>query len=875
MKWFSNKYRILFVCFHLCFSGFPAQAGTLGVLTYEINGSSVTITDCDTAADRVVDVPGTIEGKPVTSIGNNAFRYCNLLMGVMLPEGIISIGERAFERCSSLTTITLPSGVTSIGDYGFYSCSSLSSITMPESVTTIGLSAFANCGSLSHITIPAGITSIGWQAFTKCNGLLSIDVEAGNLHYVSNDGILFNATQTTLIKYPAMKPEAAYSIPASVTRIDYGALAYSGSLTEITLPTSLTYIDYNAFDSCSSLMGITIPAAVTTIRDRIFRGCSSLESIIVEAGNLNYISLDGVLFNADQTVIMRYPPLKPDLSYTIPPTVTDINESAFEDCSSLESITIPYGVSRVEQYTFYNCSSLESITIPIGVSTIYYHAFDNCRSLTDIALPAGLAKIYNGAFEDCSSLTNITIPASVTTIGNVFGDCSSLSSIVVEEGSLHYRSINGVLFNAAETELIVYPAGRPDLSYVVPDSVTSLANLALGDSLALTNLTLPSGLNSIGSVAFSGCRSLTGLTIPASVTSIGWQPFFDCEALTFVDVEIGNSNYYSSNGVLFDIDQTELIAYPAGKTNVSYIVPASVDTIALNAFRNSNQLLSILVEPGNADFSSIDGVLFNADQTTLVIYPEGRAGTYNIPAGVTAIADRGFYGCSLLTGITMPDSLTDIGYWGFEWCPLLTEISLPDSVTRLGGGAFYRCSGLSSITIPAGVDKIENQTFWDCSGLSDVHFLGNAPALGDEVFLGTDPDLIIHYLSTNSGYATPVWKGFPATSWFMDYGVHPDADLAEDPNGDGVDLLTAYALNLDPDLDLSGSLPGAEIGNDAMSMTYYAVSPGVTYTVETCEDLETWMTNGVSVSGLDPANQRTGAVDLTDPHRFLRLQVSN
>ena len=112
------------------------QAGTLGVLTYEIIGDEVTITDCDEAASGALAVPATIEGKPVTAIGASAFRYCR-----------------------SVTAINLPDSVASIGDYAFYYCGSLTGITIPAGVTSIGSSVFRSCGLLENITIPAGVTN--------------------------------------------------------------------------------------------------------------------------------------------------------------------------------------------------------------------------------------------------------------------------------------------------------------------------------------------------------------------------------------------------------------------------------------------------------------------------------------------------------------------------------------------------------------------------------------------------------------------------------------------------------------------------------------------------------------------------------------------
>ncbi|MCF7848257.1 MAG: hypothetical protein K9M45_05345 [Kiritimatiellales bacterium] len=153
------------------------------------------------------------------------------------------------------------------------------------------------------------------------------------------------------------------------------------------------------------------------------------------------------------------------------------------------------------------------------------------------------------------------------------------------------------------------------------------------------------------------------------------------------------------------------------------------------------------------------------------------------------------------------------------------------------------------------------------------------------MFDSTAAGFTLYRLSGATGFDALPWSAYPqsiideavypAASWLMTYAFAYDINLNQDLNGDGVSLLVAYALNLDPNLNLAGSMPGAVIGPDTLGMTYYAASPGITYTVETSDDLESWTTIGVSISGLDAENQRTASVDLNDPCRFLRLRVAD
>jgi len=182
---------------------------------------------------------------------------------------VTSIGLDAFAGCYSLTSVTIPDSVTSIGDQAFFYCMSLSSITIPNSVTFIGDQAFVYCRSLTSVTIGNGVTSLGDYAFEYCF-----------------------------------------------------------SLTNVTIPNSVTSIGIDAFLECYSLTSVTIPNSVTSIWDGVFTGCTSLTAIIVDTNNLAYSSVDGVLFNRSQTVLIQCPGGTAG-SYTVPSSVTSIEADAF------------------------------------------------------------------------------------------------------------------------------------------------------------------------------------------------------------------------------------------------------------------------------------------------------------------------------------------------------------------------------------------------------------------------------------------------------------------------------------------------------------------------------------------------------------------
>ena len=476
---------------------------------------------------------------------------------------------------------------------------------------------------------------------------------------------------------------------------------YNGSVEKVVIPDtidgkSVTSIGYEAFYGCASLTSVTIPKSVTKISYNVFNGCASLTAINVATENQNYVSVNGVLYNKDKTVLICYPAGKKDKNYKIPDSVTSIGGWAFGGCTSLKSITIPNSVTNIGWYAFSNCTSLTSITIPDGVTEIGSWAFIGCTSLTSITIPDSVTVIGGGAFSGCTSLTSITIPDGVTEIdGSAFEDCTSLTSITIPNG---VTSIGSWAFSGCSSLT----------SITIPNGVTSIGYYAFSKCSNLTSITIPNGVKSIGNSAFYGCTSLTSITIPNSVTSIGEYAFDGCTSLTAINVNTGNKNYTSVNGVLFNKDKTELICYPAGKTDKSYNIPDSVTSIGEYAFDGCTSLANITIPDG---MTEIGKYAFDGCKSLTSI---------TIPDGVTSIGESAFEDCSSLTSVTIPNSVTSIGYRAFEYCTSLTNVAIPNSVTEIGSSAFSRCTSLKSITIPNSVTSIGESAFEDCSSLTNI-----------------------------------------------------------------------------------------------------------------------------------------------------------
>ena len=475
-----------------------------------------------------------------------------------------------------------------------------------------------------------------------------------------------------------------------------------------------------------------------------------------------------------------------------------------------------------------------------------------------------VTSIGNSAFFNCTSLTSVTIPASITSIGIIaFEACPLLTSITVDSLNAFFSSSDGVLFNKSQTTLIQYPGAKTG------------------------SVTIPASVTSIGNYAFSYCPGPTSVTIPASVTSIGSAAFYPCISMTSITVDLLNSVYSSMDGVLFNKNQTTLIQCPGGITG-SVTIPASVTSFGGNAFSHCTSLQAITVDALNSVYGSLDGVVFNKSQTTLIQCPGGKAGNFTIPSGVTVIGGSAFVYCTSLTSVTIPSSVTAIRSFAFYNCTSLTSVTIPASVTSIGDYAFQFCASLTGITIPASVTSIGDRAFNGCSHLTSASFMGNVPSFvssfGINVFSSTPVGFTVYYFNDKTGFTSPYWFGAgnmypainmgdstPTATWLLEKGLPYNADLQTDPNGDGVNLLMAYALNLDPQQNLSGRMPSPVIAGNQMGLTFYAGSAGVTYTVQTSADLHSWSATGVTLSTPDANNYRTATVMITGSNCFMRL----
>ena len=261
--------------------------------------------------------------------------------------------------------------------------------------------------------------------------------------------------------------------------IENGVLVkYLGEEINVSIPDGVKKIGEDAFRDNKKIQSVFIPESVTSIDNYAFLGCSSLKTI------------------------------------NIPNGVGRISYSVFYNCSSLESIVLPEGITIIEEAAFQNCTSLKSIIIPKNVNVIGDEAFLGCSALENVVITEGVKVISNDAFRECDSLKEIFIPKTIWAIeNNPFYKCKSLTSIVVDKDNDHFSSMNGILYDKKQSDVICYPTGKKDATYVAPLSVEVICDYAFYENPYIKSVVLSDNIDIIGEDSFSRCSSLESISL--------------------------------------------------------------------------------------------------------------------------------------------------------------------------------------------------------------------------------------------------------------------------------------------------------------------------------------------------------------------------
>ena len=702
--------------------------------------------------------------------------------GYTFPNSVITIDDEAFQNCFGLTNVVFDNSVTAIGDGEFADCFGLTSLTIPSSVTSISYQAFANCTHLTNITFlgnaPAlsdgnefnddGVSGTvyyysyasGWAS--TYGGLPTVELGgSGNVlslvaQYSFDDGALaatdFSGNGNTLSNYyqygggriglttNAVTPPDAlalnsngglgggYYYTTNTNLLSALAGSYSISLWLETPQSSGNNTD-NGLLNAGIISGYThnmgsnyvVPMAITGTKLAFATvGTNGTVNTLHSAANINLNQYIHVVETRDASTGAKQIYINGNLDSSGTGPTGMLNGTAWLQIGlgadtgftgDLDDIQIYSGVlssNEVLQMYDHPGTTATNGSHPPPPNNVIYAVSGNTAYVAYSPNAYGNAIISNsyeglpvtsidvGAFSACTNLTGVTIPGSVTNIGIfAFDSCTSLMNAVIGNGVVN---ISDEVFDR-DTHLT---------SITIPDSATNIGFSAFFECTSLTNAVIGNGVVSIGEFAFDDCSILTSVVMGSSVRSIGDNAFADC-LLSSVTI-------------------------PNSVTNIGD------DAFADNAGFTGGGLTNITVGAGNPDYSSINGVLFDKNQTMLIQFPVGLPGSYSytIPSSVTNIVDSAFALGLGLTNIALSSNLTSIGEEAFLFCDRLTSVIIPGSVTNIGESAFDVCTSVTNIT-----------------------FLGNAPALADSTEFSDD------FVSG------PVYFYYGTSGWSSNYGGLP------------------------------------------------------------------------------------------------------
>ena len=465
-----------------------------------------------------------------------------------------------------------------------------------------------------------------------------------------------------------------------VTTIDRDAFANVTGMTSVTIPTNVTAIFDHAFSGCTGLRTVSLSANLDVLYDGVFTQCTGLTNITVSPDNSILSSSNGILYDKTGTTLIQFP-CGVGGSVSIPEGVTHIGTSAFTGDTALTNLIFPESLSDIGSSSFALCDGLVNVFIPAGVSNISAGAFAKCSALASFEVSDSNAcySTSNGILLDYPGTTllqypggltgSYDIPDAITNISpSAFSGCAGLTAVNI---SANVAGLGSHAFSGC--------TGLTDIT--VPNKILTIASGTFNDCTGLTNIFLPPGVTNIGSGAFAGCNSLENILLPDSVTRLAWGAFQHCSALT--NIVLGTGIGIIESRVFYECNNLHDISIPASLTNLWN-----------EAFDYCRGLTNITVAADNPSYSSIDGVVFNKAQSSLLHFPGGIEGRYIVPDGVLSVGDYAFDQSLLLTWVELPVSITYVGRHAFSHCTNLTGICFNGAPPGLGTQTFLFSSNV-------------------------------------------------------------------------------------------------------------------------------------------------------------------------------------
>ena len=679
------------------------------------------------------------------SIGEYAFAWCTAVKTFDSGNGLQETGKYSVYYCTALTTVRLGSGMKTIGEYAFYKCSRLANVDFGTSVREIGSCAFGGCSKITEIVLPDSVELVESAAFNSCSTAKTL-VLSQNLREIGARAFM------------GLKGISTLTIPDSVQKIGNSAFNGLSNLLELHLSAKTQEYGSGVFSSASKLPRVELPEGMTAIPEEMFSSCNALTEVVIPS---TVTRIEKGAFRSCKKLG----------NTELPAGLTYIGESAFY-YAAMTSVTLPAGVTEIGERSFYNITALTEFNFSESLKTIGDFAFYGCGKLTRIVLPDSVESIGTSAFNRCNSLQEVVFGKGLASIGSMcFNYCHKLERFVVDEANPNFKGVDGVLYNKNVDTLVLYPQGRPDASFTMPETVKHIGPYGIYEPQLLQAVTVSPILETIDEFGMAGI-ALTGvLKLPATITSIHFKAFQYDDGVTAFELPESCAAYATVDGVLYDKAVTHLLVYPAGRPDVSYETPDTVRTVGSYAFHSCKYLENIR--------------LTGVEKLEERAFSTAKALKHIDLANSVQLIDT--YACANLSTLTY---LTGTGANAFSSTGL-EFVTLP-AIELLGQYAFSFCKDMKRCVIGSTVQSIYASAFNYCKGMHEAYFLGDRPdSVGANIFAKTASDFTIYYDAAKAATWAPSgeikWGEYPiATATFhtvrfldVDHSVLLEQPVAE------------------------------------------------------------------------------------------------
>ena len=362
----------------------------------------------------------------------------------------------------------------------------------------------------------------------------------------------------------------------------------------------------------------------------------------------------------------------------------------------IKKLVIPDTIEVIEERAFKNSTSLQSIDFGNGLKTIEHGAFAYCGNLKEINIPSCVTYLGTGSFSGCSQLNKVILSCNLETIfSGTFSECPELETLEMSESNTKYICKNNCLINKETRTLLFGCKGS-----VIPqdEGISYIASNAFSGCIGLSEVVFPTTLQAIGSGAFSDCTALSSITIPDAVQSIDGSAFSGCTSLTSVVIESKSNLKY--------IDS---YAFGGCTSLTNIIIPNSVVKVGEDAFKDCSALSG--VECGSAVY------LGNQDNpyAFLLTATDRSLTSVNVHKDTKFISSLAFVNCTALERVQLPDGLLGIGGYAFAGCPI-KEFKLPTTIRYLGEMPF---------SIGVDGEKVEDPDYTVLTKYDNAYYVGS------------------------------------------------------------------------------------------------------------------------------------------------------